>query len=1379
MTDALWQLGGWTMIHFLWLGTAVTLLGGALRFACRRASPGVRYATSLMTFVALAATPITIAAYLVVDVDSAPLLQPRALPGGSQTVERAPTSTPGQSPRLQPAPPRVIDLKVTDVEPAPSQMTNHLDNVPASPHLYGGGLQAASFVAKLPWLWLIGAPITFALLASGLIGSERLRRSSTLLTDAHVAAACERLRQAMRVTRRVSIAVCDRIAQPVLIGILRPLILLPASALSGWTPDELEMVLLHELAHVRRWDNLVNLLQRIVESALFFHPAVWLVSRQVRRDREECCDAIVVARIDRPHDYAALLVAIATSRSRLSAQPSLAAASAMADHPLTTRIRRILKLEDEPMGISRRTIALTLALPLLLVAATVYTAAADEDDNPPSLKRGARGGITASDAPPTKEEAHQPVVPAASPKVGGEGIAAEFPADTDPDVIRKAQEELERSGKEVTLEINADGRKRLVYVTAPPQTSVGERNTPSDLKADLPRLTAEVKRLEDQIAKTNEDLVNIEVFKQLALQSARSPAAIESMVRSEIKQDAKIGEYEKAIATLEQAISNEESAIEASKGTATELNQTELSRLTTQHRQRVLDLGQYRRDREKSIREQIAKMPNEAYRAAIVEYKIRFQAATANLKKYQEELSEANRKLAELTSASSANQAAFPSLEDQKIADRAYKLLGIDFEPVNADELARIKELGYDGGLRIAGLSQMQAQFVGLSEGDVLLGLHVWPTTDLNTLDAILSREDLGQLSPLKFRVARGGQGTFGDTKRIVVTGRINVKQDAFDAREPVDAGEQPVPTEVMLKPQPAPTAKESVDDVILNAEHLAQKNGKFVLVYFYSPSSAPCDAFDAQVFKAPRTRAAVDRDYVVARINVDKSPALAARYGINSIPAAAIIGPHATTSFPCVNRKDFLQKLEHFRKVFSQPAANPLAPGDEVKLRVAGAFPEWPLDDVFRIEEEGTLALGPAYGRVAIAGQTVAEAEKTLLSQLSKILTDVEVQLTLHQRAANAPLGDGKAVYLYDGKPFDEWRTFWQRELNSERRIEAIEALVAFARAGHGREAVEAIFDVAGEYDFKYIGHTPEGKLQERVTQLLTLGSDSRIPAADWLPVLMDRLAKDPKKWRQLAEWLVGGFGLGPDTRLDPTTRKLLLEMARDPKLAPNAFVLATLYKHSPQGKDDPELQPLIKTALTGEDVENALYVLSSLGFGSLDTWPEQMDFLFHEDNAVRRRARSILGNTRLQTRRLVSDRLTAILDDPQRSDDHDDAIRAMGVLSRNVEGGFHGPDQHWPNEEAKKRFRERFARIVREGRPPGLVAPALVAMGIDSVEKVEHYLKSIDATGEVDYKEHVEQARDKIEAEAEQIDDRPKPVPQSDERDMGGSGGRGGGMF
>ena len=107
---------------------------------------------------------------------------------------------------------------------------------------------------------------------------------------------CRALADTLGITWRVNVGICDRLAMPVLIGIVRPIILLPPAALDGWTVEQLEMVMLHELAHVQRWDNLVNLLQRFVESLLFFHPVVWWLSGWVRLERELCCDRLVVER---------------------------------------------------------------------------------------------------------------------------------------------------------------------------------------------------------------------------------------------------------------------------------------------------------------------------------------------------------------------------------------------------------------------------------------------------------------------------------------------------------------------------------------------------------------------------------------------------------------------------------------------------------------------------------------------------------------------------------------------------------------------------------------------------------------------------------------------------------------------------------------------------------------------------------------------------------------------------------------------------------------------------------------------------------------------------------------------------------------------------
>jgi C-terminal processing protease CtpA/Prc len=166
----------------------------------------------------------------------------------------------------------------------------------------------------------------------------------------------------------VALRVCDRIATPVLIGIVRPAILLPPALLGGLSAEQLEMILLHELAHVRRWDNLVNLLQRVVEALLFFQPAVWLVSRWVREEREHCCDAIVLRRAADPLTYADTLLEVVRMTGRAPfAGHVLATASTAARSHLPSRLRRILGRED-PMQVSR-TLALTVAA--AIVAAVV------------------------------------------------------------------------------------------------------------------------------------------------------------------------------------------------------------------------------------------------------------------------------------------------------------------------------------------------------------------------------------------------------------------------------------------------------------------------------------------------------------------------------------------------------------------------------------------------------------------------------------------------------------------------------------------------------------------------------------------------------------------------------------------------------------------------------------------------------------------------------------------------------------------------------------------------------------------------------------------------------------------------------------------------
>jgi beta-lactamase regulating signal transducer with metallopeptidase domain len=373
----LWHIAGWTMIHFLWLGTLVALAAFLCRWMLRRASANVRYAISLACLALFAALPILVAAWLHQNPSSfrveaslqqrekrKPIIATAAHLRDAEFTQNAPVDLVPPINSASP-PPTPNDPPVAT---AAESLAHPMPQPPVPSPFYQAIVAINTSVQYLPWLWLIGTPITFALTATGLIGTRRLRGASRVITEGPIAEALQKLAASLRLTRRVAVAVCDRIAAPVLIGILRPIILLPPAALTGYPAEEIEMVLLHELAHVRRWDNLLNLIQRIIESLLFFHPAVWLISGWVRRERETCCDALVVTCTDRPHAYAELLVALAAQMPR-SVLFHPAASSAMAAGPLRSRIRRILKLDDDPMLISGK--SFTFMLGILVAIATI------------------------------------------------------------------------------------------------------------------------------------------------------------------------------------------------------------------------------------------------------------------------------------------------------------------------------------------------------------------------------------------------------------------------------------------------------------------------------------------------------------------------------------------------------------------------------------------------------------------------------------------------------------------------------------------------------------------------------------------------------------------------------------------------------------------------------------------------------------------------------------------------------------------------------------------------------------------------------------------------------------------------------------------------
>ena len=139
-----------------------------------------------------------------------------------------------------------------------------------------------SAVVVLPWVvlaWIIGVFARALWITSAWLAVRRLVRSATQPADVVWVQVLEKLQRGLRVDHHVGLRLSGLVDVPCVIGWLRPIILLPPAACLGLNPQQLEAVLAHELAHIKRHDFLLNSLQRLAEALLFYHPGAWWISR--------------------------------------------------------------------------------------------------------------------------------------------------------------------------------------------------------------------------------------------------------------------------------------------------------------------------------------------------------------------------------------------------------------------------------------------------------------------------------------------------------------------------------------------------------------------------------------------------------------------------------------------------------------------------------------------------------------------------------------------------------------------------------------------------------------------------------------------------------------------------------------------------------------------------------------------------------------------------------------------------------------------------------------------------------------------------------------------------------------------------------------------
>jgi len=315
---------GWTLLHFIWQAAAVALLLGILLAVLRKSSANLRYIIACAALGLIVLLPIV-------------------------TMQLVPVSVPQTTADIKPSPASVIVPVQPNEEALLARAIEYeeptqLESVNSAPLASWKQRAVERLELTLPYIvsaWLLGVFGLSLWHLGGWAQLQRLRKKMIRQVDDSLCVKLRRLSERLRVKRAVQLVESALVQVPTVVGWLRPVILLPASALTGLTTEQLEALLAHELAHIRRCDYLVNILQTIVETLGFYHPAVWWISQRIRVERENCCDDLAVSISGDLVCYARALTSMEEIRA---GRNKLAVAAASGD--LFGRIRRLVAKES-------------------------------------------------------------------------------------------------------------------------------------------------------------------------------------------------------------------------------------------------------------------------------------------------------------------------------------------------------------------------------------------------------------------------------------------------------------------------------------------------------------------------------------------------------------------------------------------------------------------------------------------------------------------------------------------------------------------------------------------------------------------------------------------------------------------------------------------------------------------------------------------------------------------------------------------------------------------------------------------------------------------------------------------------------------------------
>ncbi len=323
---------GWAIVHSLWQLTVIAAIYGGVRFFVKRylgksSSPWL-YGAGCVALLTVCITPIATFCIALIHLENGTTLT------GSENIPIHSTAD-DREPNFQLEKANLIGQLPPSIAADPTRSPDAIADSRKS-------AQGAFTKRPLPMFWIVlGWSLGVCIFAFrpllGMLHVQRLIRSSQVATSPAWKKVAQGLIEKMGISQVVQFAESTCVQVPTVVGYLKPLVLLPASAVTGLNQQQLQLILAHELAHIRRHDYLMNFAQTIIETVLFYHPATWWLSSQIRIERENCCDDVAVKFCGDPSSLAHALLALEESRT---IAPALAANGGV----LISRVRRLLEI---------------------------------------------------------------------------------------------------------------------------------------------------------------------------------------------------------------------------------------------------------------------------------------------------------------------------------------------------------------------------------------------------------------------------------------------------------------------------------------------------------------------------------------------------------------------------------------------------------------------------------------------------------------------------------------------------------------------------------------------------------------------------------------------------------------------------------------------------------------------------------------------------------------------------------------------------------------------------------------------------------------------------------------------------------------------------